>query len=817
MPPFQLYTRKDVRLVESHRVILRAKREGPRPLRDGAPIADAAQDDGVVALLVLLALAGPAGMSTDELLLYLTPELTRERGRAELSRLASALGGLLGDGAIAGTTNGLALRPDLVALDVSVVDREVPADDDFLATFDISKSPELGEWIEAMRRRVVPVAVDDGERTARAGRSLGGHRMRAYAGIGLAIVALTAAGVSIATPGSVKGFASGDPLLLAAIQNETGDSLLGAGVAAAATVALQQSPHLRLYPAGQVRAVYRLMKLPNLDTTLTFPLAREVAQRGHVRFVLGLEIGRAGERYRVRANLADVAHEGTVYTMTAEAPAKTDILDAVDRVLIDTRRRLGESRRAISDRRLPLPLVTTASLEALRSYAEGSSAWSHGKYREAAELWGRAVDLDTGFAMAYGALGIARYYNHDRDAGDRYMREAFLRANRLTEWESLRLRAEQAAFTGMADSAIALGRVVATRYPNAITWYDYGNALRAADRDSEAQIAYEKSLAFDSTRTNTYINLALLARSRSDYEKALELYAHAARFDSAQLYNGNVNLEWGSTFVYLGRFAEAESAFARMSRVPGLYARNLGFRALGSLAMWQGRGDQAIAWFQKALDASMQDDASLSQLRNRLFLASAYRSVGRTREADAEVTKAVEIARDPRTEPRPLALVATSCIKQDRVADAEMLLRLVRTRVGARDPADSAALAYVAALVHFDRHRLDSAMVYVRRAARLPERVPLLALRAEVYRAAGMADSARIAIEEALKERAFGLEAQEDYLRAPLVLGDLLIAQNDTVGAMKQYRRVIEERKGAQKEVVDVAAARTRIDLLTRR
>lgn len=363
---FQLRTRKDIQLVDrgegAERVVLAAKREGPRSLRDGQ-IRHATPDDTLVALLVLLALAGPAGMETGDLLLYLTPDLTRENGKAELKRLASALDAVLNtDGAVTTTPTGLALRPELVELDVRIVEGEVQPDADFLAAFDISNSPELAEWIERMRRHVVPV-VDAERPTTR-------HRSRKYVALGAAVVVLSAAGMYIAAPHAVSGFNAGDPLIVADIQNQTGDSLLGLGVATAATVSLQQSSHVQLYPRARVRTVYRLMKLPNLDTALSFSLAREVAQRDRVRFVLGLEIAPSGGRYRVTANLADVAGDRTVYTMMSDASSKADVLSALDRVLTDTRRRLGESRRDIADRRLPLPLVTTPSLEALRSYAE---------------------------------------------------------------------------------------------------------------------------------------------------------------------------------------------------------------------------------------------------------------------------------------------------------------------------------------------------------------------------------------------------------------------------------------------------------------
>ena len=791
--PFLLYTRKNVRLVAPNG-------------RDAIPL----DEPLLVAFLVVLAVVGSRGAAIDDLLLYLTPDLTAEKGKLELARLASVLREKLGgEATVVRTATAYALQSGVLELDVRVEDNEAPEPcADFLVTLDNRKTPELADWIRRTRLRVVPRDLTPSQTGSRRSR-------RRFAAIALAAVAVTAAGGAyVATPSAVQGFSAGDPLLVADIQNETGDTLLDVGVATAATVALQQSSRLRLYPRTRVRTIYGLMRIQNPDTTLTFALARQVAQRDHVRFVLGLEIARVGERYRVTGRLADVASEATVYTMAADAASKADILSALDDVLATTRRKLGESRRSVADHRLPLPFVTTPSLEALRSYAAGSAAWSKGRYSEARELWMRAVDLDTGFAMAYGALGTYSYYNHDRPDGERYMREAFSRSNRLTEWERLRLLGNEAEFSGMRDSAIAITRLTADRFPNAITWYDYGTILMRAGKTAEAEAALQRSLAFDSTRASTYINLASTSRSRGDFEHALAYYEKAARIDSLVLYNGNVNLEWGGSYVYLGRLAEAESAFTRMSRAPALYDRNLGFRALGSLAMWQGHADQAIVVFRKATDASVQDGSWLSEVRNRLFLSSAYRSVGRLREANDELTKTLTLARDPRIEPRVLAMIATSCIKLGRTADADTLLRMLRSRVGARDPSDSAAGAYLAGLVSLARRRVDSALVYLPRATRLPDDVALSVLAAEVYRAAGNLDSARAATSRILDQRVFGLEAQDDFLRAPLVLGDLAVAAHDTAGAIKHYQQVVDRRRGAQLEVTDVAAARARLAML---
>src|SRR6185503_15463899 len=168
-------------------------------------------------------------------------------------------------------------------------------------------------------------------------------------------------------------------------------------------------------------------------------------------------------------------------------------------------RHLGETSRDIEERRAPLPWVTTASLEALRSYAEGAAAWSKRDYQLAKDLWLRAVEIDTGFAMAYGSLGSWFYYHHNRDDGERYFAEAFKRADRLSERERLMLRERAAGYRGQHDSAIVITGLLAARYPAVTTWYNYGTDLMTAGRDSEAIVALKTALRFDPKHVNSYI------------------------------------------------------------------------------------------------------------------------------------------------------------------------------------------------------------------------------------------------------------------------------------------------------------------------
>jgi Tfp pilus assembly protein PilF len=782
-------------------------------VRLGSGQRDGLHDDPrLVALLVLLGVAGDRGMSGDDLLLYLAPDETTESARLELVRLLAAASRVLEcESAVVRTTDGFALRPGLMSLDVRVLPDAAPEECvGFLAGFTLRGSPEFDEWLVALRSRVAPISTE---------RRWPRPRIKARTlRRGLTVVAIStaviAAGAYMDEHRPESDFAIGDPILVSDIQNETGDSLLGSGLMSAASVALQQSGRLRLYSRTRLREVYALMQITNRDTALTFDLAKEVAQRDDVRFVLGLQVARLDDGYRLTGHLADVAAPDRSTQANAVARTKADVLAALEEVVLAVRARLGESRQEIEERRSALPYVTTPSLDALRSYGDGAVAWSKGEYRLAKELWLRAVDIDTGFAMAYGALAGSYYFTHERDEGERYYAEAFKRSSRLSDHEMLRLKQKWFGDRGRTDSAIVYAGRLAERYPSVITWYNYGSNLMRGQRDAEASLALQKALTYDPRHVSSYINLATVMLGHDALDSALMFYTHADRVDSTALYHSNINHEYGSTLVKLGRLAEAESAFSRMSREPRVDSRALGFRSLGYLALWRGRTDDAIEFYRRAAAASKQQGSPLSESRNRMLLATAYHTAGRNRESNEEISRAMAMVAAPSLPPQVLAMLATNAFKLGRATDVRSLLATIRARKQAGNRVDAASEAYVAGLSALMAGHMESALHHARAAVALPTTIQRLMLEAEALRGLGHVDSALMAVRAVEEQRGFGFEGQDDWLRAPLVLGDLMLARHDTVGAVKEYQRLLARWRSAPTHYMDAVTGRARLAAL---
>jgi DNA-binding SARP family transcriptional activator len=120
-----------------------------------------------LALLALLAVAGPAGMSRDKLLAYLWPESDAERARHVLNQLLYAQRRQAGgDGESSDLFLGrktLRLNPGVIGTDVGVFEEALAADDParagetyggpFLDGFFVKEAAEFERWVEEQRGR----------------------------------------------------------------------------------------------------------------------------------------------------------------------------------------------------------------------------------------------------------------------------------------------------------------------------------------------------------------------------------------------------------------------------------------------------------------------------------------------------------------------------------------------------------------------------------------------------------------------------------------------------------------------------------------
>ena len=169
-----------------------------------------------------------------------------------------------------------------------------------------------------------------------------------------------------------------DTIVLADFENKTGDPVFDQTLRQGLAVQLEQSPFLSLVSDERIQQALRLMNRP-LETRLTPEIAREICERTGSAAVLEGSIASLGSQYVLWLRARNCRTGEVLAQEQAQAGRKEEVLNALSRIAIQIRTRLGESLATIQEHSTPLEQATTSSLEALKAYSAAKIAmYAHG-------------------------------------------------------------------------------------------------------------------------------------------------------------------------------------------------------------------------------------------------------------------------------------------------------------------------------------------------------------------------------------------------------------------------------------------------------
>jgi DNA-binding SARP family transcriptional activator/Tfp pilus assembly protein PilF len=609
-------------------------------------------------------------------------------------------------------------------------------------------------------------------------------------------------------------FPAGSVVVVADPVDLTGDRGLGRALASATAVGLQQSRHVLPLSRPRIASALRRMGRSG-DTVLTDSLALEVAARENARAVLTLTVAEVSGKFVLTARLLAPSDGADLAVHRVSVDRLDQVIEGLDRLLRKVQASAGDPR-SYRDSLPPLPLVTTHSLEALKLYAEAGESWRRLRYDRARQLFEQTVALDSGFALAHAALGSYHYFLNDRPAGDSHYAAALRLRDRLTFREQLTLDSRLASARGDGVEASRIDGILAERYPSWETWYNYGTSLMRRKRCQEGIPALQRALAFDSTAPNTHINLATCYKTMGENRLALDAYAAAERADSTALVSLNINHEWGSVFVRLGRYAEAEAAFGRMLALPERTDQARGHRSLAYLDMLRGRYRSAIDHLATAVVLSRESGTGLSQLRNHALLAEAYLTRGSTELASRELDEALVVARAQFVEPGFLALVGRVLVRAHRLAEARRVLARLDRVVKPENPTDRSARGLLTAEIALATGSPDAAYEAIRNDIDPTLAVWRGALLGRVLAGRGVLDSALMVTAAYAREEGFGVDTQGDWVLAPLEVARLAESLGDLATARAALQILLDRWKDADADLPMLRDVRAHLARLQR-
>jgi tetratricopeptide (TPR) repeat protein len=198
-----------------------------------------------------------------------------------------------------------------------------------------------------------------------------------------------------------------DTVLIADIDNRTGDRTLDDTLKQALTVQLGQSPFLAMLSSERVAGTLSLMKRPpgqKLDRTV----GREVCQRNNAKATITGSIDRLDTKYLVAVEAVNCATGDVLALVQGEARSREEaVLQTIGSLATALRARLGEALPSIQKYDVPLRQAMTSSFDALRFFSAGMASRERGDDATAVPLFERAVALDPNFALAWAHLNSA--------------------------------------------------------------------------------------------------------------------------------------------------------------------------------------------------------------------------------------------------------------------------------------------------------------------------------------------------------------------------------------------------------------------------
>lgn len=343
------------------------------------------------------------------------------------------------------------------------------------------------------------------------------------------VVAVGIGGWFVTRPAPAIAFGERDWVVVGDLRNLTGQTVLDESLEQAFRISLEQSRHVNVLSDLKTRDTLARMQLP-ADTVIDRDIASEIALRDGARAVILPTVAEVGGRVRISVEVIDPTSKITVHAESADGDGINSTLSSIDNLTASLRGVLGEAISSVEKSSVPLPQVSTASLDALRAYALGQKEYSQGNFEVALKWYRRAVEFDPEFALAWVGQMRAHYASADLPSALVPLRRAQQLEERLSSREKLYLAAWSAEFDE-PEKAIEKWVELANLYPdfwpglvNAGTWLYADNRFKEAEtyiRQSMQSQSELSTLGFDDLG-RTMLGLERYKEAASAFDQAIQ-------------------------------------------------------------------------------------------------------------------------------------------------------------------------------------------------------------------------------------------------------------------------------------------------------
>jgi tetratricopeptide (TPR) repeat protein len=473
---------------------------------------------------------------------------------------------------------------------------------------------------------------------------------RLVAASAVAVLALVAGTWWLArTPPSPKQH---DPVsvLIADVDNQSGDPTLEGAVEQTLTTALEGASFINAYRsdtahriAGQVRPGSK---------TMDEGLARLVAIREGVNVVVSGAVVPKGTGYRVSARAIDAATGKEIAQREMDVPNRDALLPAVGKLTPSIRKALGDSTRE-SEQLAAAVTFTAASLDAAHEYSIGQQ-FKERDPQQAIEHYRNALQLDPKLGMAYFGMAVASVNLKRTDDAANYYRAAMNLLDHMSEREKQRmLGTYYASFVRNYDQAIETFKRLVTLYPSDVIAYNNLSVTYALKADfPDAVTAIRRAIDLSPKNVRFRLNYVIYSMYAGDFATAIAEAQRMIKDDPGYRYP---YLPLALSTLLRGDVNGARNTYQQLE------ALNASTATIGEadLELYLGHNHAALTILQQAAPADERDKNAGEAALKYIAASEAYLALGQKANALTAARQATTLGPDESVQfPAARALLA---------------------------------------------------------------------------------------------------------------------------------------------------------------
>ena len=468
-------------------------------------------------------------------------------------------------------------------------------------------------------------------------------------------------------------------------------------------------------------------------------VASQVATEAGAKWMLMGSILQVEPEMVLTSQLVDVATGAVAASQRVTGGAGERIFPTVDELAVEIKSDLALPAAAREEPDRPVADVTTHSPEAYRHYLEGEDYLVKLYWTEAAESYGRALEFDSTFAMAYYRLsGVGA--SSDRK---NMITKAVLYSDKVSQKEKHYIRSREAQLSGNYALAIEELQKIVERYPEekqaflvqgVIYWGLLGEPETAIPLITKAieidplykfpynmlAYAYDDIGDFEKSiwAINKYISIA--PDEANPYDSRGEIYAFNGKieeaiesFREAEKRKPGFSLDdLGHMYLFKREYARAESCYKTLASSSEKVARSKGKTCLALIPLYRGKLDEALRILDAGITADRMEEAKAWQLEKHFRKATIYREKKNLDLALEETQKAMEISGEvyPQTPASHWEYYVRLLTENNEIAKAEKAANAFRKDIEEKDPSLMYLHWYTLGFIEWSKGNTEAAL-----------------------------------------------------------------------------------------------------------